>query len=75
MKYLNAEYFTVSSWDLEELDLDLDKVFDWYVKWDVLHVARTEDSEYEEFPSDLGDPDYKRPSRLHIDGEEVRDQF
>tara|TARA_R110002020_G_C15879701_1_gene738999 strand:- start:272 stop:499 length:228 start_codon:yes stop_codon:yes gene_type:complete len=75
MKYLNAEYIADSSWDLEELDLDLDKVFDWYVKWDVLRVARTEGSKYEEFPSEMNDTDYKRPYRLNIDGDQIEGPF
>ena len=70
MKYLNAEYITESSWNLEELDIDLDKVFHWYIKWDVLRVARTEGSKYEEHPAEIGDTDYKRPYRLDIDGDE-----
>ena len=47
MKQLEAQYNAYSSWDLEELGLDLDKVYNWWVKWDTLHVIRTEGSEME----------------------------
>ena len=49
MKILEAQYNAYSSWDLEELGLDLDKVHEWWVKWDTLHVIRTKGSKMEEF--------------------------
>ena len=72
MRELRADYCTSSYWDLEELNLDLNKVHDWYVKWDTLNVMKTKDSlEYEEYPGDAGEPDFKRPACLAIDEEEV----
>ena len=77
MKILEAQYNAYSTWDLEELGLDLDKVYNWWVKWDTLHVIRTEGSEMEEFlGSYSGDFEYldaKRPACLLIDNEEVLD--
>jgi hypothetical protein len=44
---LTAAYSTISRW---ELDFNLDTVFDWYVRWDKLHVKFKElDEEYDEF--------------------------
>jgi len=71
MKELEATYTICSYWDLEDLGLDLDKIHEWYVKWDTLHVMRTKDSKWEEFESSVGEADYKRPYFMYIDGEEV----
>ena len=71
MKELEAGYNISSSWDLENLGLDLDKVQDWYVKWNVLNVMRTKDSKWEAFDGNVGEPEYKRPDCLYIDGEET----
>ena len=77
MKELEAIYNAYSTWDLEELGLDLDKVHEWWVKWDTLHIIRTEGSEIEEFEGsysgDFESPDVKRPACLSIDNEEVWD--
>jgi hypothetical protein len=77
MKELEAQYNAYSTWDLEELGLDLDKVHEWWVKWDTLHVIRTKGSKMEEFLgsySNFSDnPDVKRPACLLIDNEEVLD--
>ena len=77
MKELEAIYNAYSTWDLEELGLDLDKVHEWWVKWDTLHIIRTEGSEIEEFEGsysgDFESPDVKRPACLLIDNEEVWD--
>jgi len=74
MKELEAGYTTCSYWNLEDLSLDLDKIHEWYVKWDTLHVMRTKDSKWEEFESSgRANTDYKRPYFMNIDGEEVTD--
>jgi hypothetical protein len=77
MKELEAIYNAYSTWNLEELGLDLDKVHEWWVKWDTLHVIRTKGSKMEEFLGSYSDssdnPDVKRPACLSIDNEEVWD--
>ena len=63
-----ANYFYTSVFKFE---FDLDVVFDWYVKWDILHVKFNEnDEDYLEIePMSIGAEsiDYKRPWTLELD--------
>ena len=50
--------YSSTSWF--EVEFDLNKVHDWYVKWDTLYVKQTSGSEWEEFdPISPASDDYE----------------
>jgi hypothetical protein len=62
---IESIYTTYSSFDTK---YDLTKVEDWYIKWGVLYVQPTKDSEYEKFEAsydNFDDFDTKRSSRVY----------
>jgi len=74
-KTLYAVYQSSTDWDLEELGIDLDKVVDWYIKWDTLRVKRTEDSEWEAIePTCHAEVfDHKHPDQIWLGGDRLED--
>jgi len=73
MKVLEAVYEVYTAWNLKELGIDLDKVYDWHVKWDKLHVQHNEYGSWYEYEPNMykgHDNDFKRPSRYTMDGDD-----
>ena len=55
-------YYTASS--SFEVSVDLEKVYNWWIKWDTLYIQEVEDGPVEEFEpeySNIEDLDIKRP--------------
>jgi hypothetical protein len=66
MTAIQAHYGNWSGWDLDELDIDITKVHDWYIKYDCLRIQREENGEWEKFRGDSEHFDYKRPEEITI---------
>jgi len=69
-----ATYYALSNWDL---DFELTKNMDWYVRWDVLYVKHPGHSEYTEYypyysaTDALEEQTIKCPQSIFIDDELV----
>jgi len=60
-------------WD-EPLPFELKDVHDWFIKYDILTVQHTPDSEwvrYEPHYTVVEGHDFKRPDKLYVDGVEI----
>lgn len=74
MAIVNATYIASSSW---EVDFELTKDMDWYIRWDILYVKHPNDSEYAEYYPDysaidvLGEETIKRPRWIYLDDDLV----
>tara|TARA_R110002050_G_scaffold70333_1_gene151630 strand:+ start:351 stop:635 length:285 start_codon:yes stop_codon:yes gene_type:complete len=55
---LIAEYTTTLEWDLEDLNIDANKIYDYYIKHGILHLTYKDGSTVEH-ESNNGDTDYK----------------
>tara|TARA_R110000765_G_scaffold232384_1_gene335725 strand:+ start:400 stop:684 length:285 start_codon:yes stop_codon:yes gene_type:complete len=55
---LIAEYTTTLEWDLEDLNIDANKIADYYIKYGILHLTYKDGSTVEH-ESNNGDTDYK----------------
>ena len=67
---VNATYQVTDSF---EIDFDLSKVFEFYIKWGVLHVTMNEgDEEIEIHPTfnNTDDPQFKWPTKTVVENEE-----
>jgi hypothetical protein len=83
MRMLFADYRVSSCWDLHELELNLNQVFDWYIKYDCLFVQSEMGGEWKEFPGSASENisenvcEYlKRPTAIECiehDDTEVKD--
>ena len=70
MKVLEATYRVCTAWNLEELDIDLNRVYDWHVKWDKLHVQHNENGSWYEYKPNMYEghnSDFKRPDYYLLD--------
>ena len=60
-RVLEAEYTTTLTWDLEDLNIDVNKIDNYYIKYGTLHVTY-KDGKTIEYESEFGvddDTDYK----------------
>ena len=73
MRILEAIYEVGTAWNLKELGIDLNKVYDWHVKWDKLHVQHNENGSWYSYEPNMyqgHNSDFKRPERYNLDYEE-----
>lgn len=72
MSDVRADYVATSEW---ETDFDIEKVHDWYIKWDTLYVQHTPDSEVIKiepcYSYESNDEFVKRPDRTWVDDREI----
>tara|TARA_R110000824_G_C14978190_1_gene653863 strand:- start:409 stop:669 length:261 start_codon:yes stop_codon:yes gene_type:complete len=57
-RYIECIYQAPITFDLEELEVNFDKVEDYYIKYGTLHITY-KDGSTAEHDGDIGDPDYK----------------
>jgi len=72
MSTLVASYEVNSEWDLDEIGINLDKVHDWDLKWNILNVQFEKDGEWFEYNPTFNGPevfDYKYHHSLVIHNE------
>jgi hypothetical protein len=69
LKELVATYKIHSRWDLDKLDLNLGDVYQWFIKYDILHVQRKKGSIWEEHLATWTQHvDLENPEELKLDG-------
>lgn len=71
-----ATYIASSNW---ELDFELTKDMDWYIRWDTLYVKHPNDSDYTEYEPDTDaesslSQTLKRPTWVYFDDDLVLGQ-
>jgi hypothetical protein len=71
MKTLTATYTVYSDWDLDELNINLDEIHDWEIKYDTLSIQRIKDGEWEEFDGQTTEEQFKHPSSIDVDGKKI----
>ena len=58
-RLLEAQYTTTLEWDLEDLNIDANKIKDYYIKYGTLHITYKDGSTVEHENNCEGDTDYK----------------
>ena len=70
MEILEAVYEVSSGWNLKELNIDLNKVYDWHVKYDKLYIQYNENGAWYDYAPNMYEgfnADFKHPARYTLD--------
>ncbi len=73
-KRIVATYYLISTFDIDELGIDMNDVKEWFIKYDKLYINWKDDtraqSEYEPTDSNVDDHDLKHPDDEELDDDD-----
>ena len=73
MRKLEANYEVSTAWDLKELGINLNKVYDWHVKYDKLYIQYNEGGAWYDYAPNMYEgynSDFKYPVSYKLDDED-----
>jgi len=73
MEILEATYKVSSGWNLKELNIDLNKVYDWHVKWDKLYIQYNKNGSWYDYKPNMFEghnSDFKYPVSYKLDDDD-----